>query len=43
VDRVSPPGKGQFIANSQFGYFDDKQRSFPKKYLRPVAVMLLKL
>jgi sugar lactone lactonase YvrE len=32
-----------YIANSQFGHFDDKQRSFPKKYLRKVAVMRLRL
>lgn len=32
-----------YIANSQFGLFDDKQRSFPRKYLRKVAVMRLKL
>lgn len=32
-----------YIANSQFGAFDDKQRTFPQKDLRKVVVMRLKL
>lgn len=32
-----------YIANSQFGSFNGKQRAFPQKYLRKVAVMRLKL
>ena len=32
-----------YIANSQFGSFDNEQRSFPQKQLRKVAVMRLKL
>jgi sugar lactone lactonase YvrE len=32
-----------YIANSQFGMFDEERRSFPKKALRKVAVLRLKL
>ena len=32
-----------YIANSQYGSFDNEQRTFPQKQLRKVAVMRLKL
>ena len=32
-----------YIANSQYGSFDSKQRSFPRKILRKISIMSVKL